>query len=77
MFDAIAGSSSLVRTGAWYTLMDSNGEPLGSKFQATKWTDRMVDEAFRARVYEIMDEEVIYKFDKREGSAADFYEEDE
>ena len=77
LFDAIGSSSSLVRTGAWYTLMDSTGNPLGPKFQATKWTERMADDDFRARVYEIMDEEVIYKFDKREGNAADFYEEDE
>ena len=35
----------------------------------------MMEDDFRARVYEIMDEEVIYKFDKREGNAADFYEE--
>ena len=77
LFDAIAGSSSLVRTGAWYTLLDSSGEPLGTKFQATKWTERMTDQDFRARVYEIMDEEVIYKFDNREGNASDFYEEDE
>ena len=76
LFDAIAGSSSLVRTGAWYTLLDSSGEALGPKFQAAKWTERMTDEVFRARVYEIMDEEVIYKFDKREGNASDFYEEE-
>jgi len=75
LFDAIAGSSSLVRTGAWYTLLDPTGNALGPKFQATKWTERMVEDDFRARVYEIMDEEVIYKFDKREGNAADFYEE--
>ena len=37
----------------------------------------MTDQDFRARVYEIMDEEVIYKFDNREGNASDFYEEDE
>ena len=57
--------------------MDSTGNPLGAKFQATKWTERMTDETFRARVYEIMDEEVIYKFDNREGNASDFYEKDE
>ena len=77
LFDAIAGSSNLVRTGAWYTLLDSSGNALGAKFQATKWTDRMAEEEFRSRVHEIMDEEVIYKFDKREGNAADFYEEND
>jgi hypothetical protein len=76
LFDAIGGSSSLVRTGAWYTLLNSSGEALGSKFQASKWNDRMKEDEFRTRVYEIMDEEVIYKFDKREGNASDFYEEE-
>ena len=37
----------------------------------------MAEEEFRSRVHEIMDEEVIYKFDKREGNAADFYEEND
>ena len=77
LFDAIAGSPNLVRTGAWYTLLDSSGEPLGAKFQAAKWTERLQEDDFRKRVYEIMDEEVIYKFDNREGNASDFYEEDE
>ena len=30
-------------------------------------------EKFKARVLEIMDREVIQKFDKREGDAKDFY----
>ena len=77
LFDAIAGSPNLVRTGAWYTLLDSSGEALGPKFQATKWTERLQEDDFRKRVYEIMDEEVIYKFDNREGNASDFYEQDE
>ena len=33
------------------------------KFQASKWVDRMQDDKFRQRVYQIIDEEVIYKFD--------------
>jgi hypothetical protein len=37
----------------------------------------MKDEVFRLRVHEIMDEEVIFKFDKRLGNASDFYEEQE
>jgi hypothetical protein len=31
------------------------------------------DEEFRQTVLDIMDEEVIMKFDKREGSAEEFY----
>ena len=29
---------------------------------------------FRGRVYDLMDEEVVQKFDKRIGNAKDFYE---
>ena len=72
-FDAIAGSSRLQRSGAWYTLLDKDGKPLGSKFQATKWTERLQDEAFRKTVLDIMDEEVILKFDQRVGPAEEFY----
>ena len=77
LFDAVSSSDSLVRSGAWFTLMDENSKPLGAKFQASKWTERMADEAFRNRVYQIMDDEVIRKFADREGSASDFYEEKE
>ena len=75
LFDAIASSPNLVRTGAWYTLLDDSGNALGAKFQAAKWTERLQEKDFRARVHEIMDEEVIHKFDKRIGEASDFYEE--
>jgi hypothetical protein len=35
----------------------------------------MKDPDFKQRVYDVMDEEVIQKFDKRLGKAKDFYEE--
>ena len=76
-FDAIAGSSRVQRSGAWYTLLDKVGEPIGAKFQATKWVERLQDDEFRKNVLEIMDEEVIMKFHNREGIASDFYEESE
>ena len=47
------------------------------KFQASKWTEKMKEDKFRQRVYQIMDEEVIMKFDSRVGKAEDFYMEDE
>lgn len=75
LFDAVGSSSSLVRTGAWFTLLDDSGEPVGSKFQASKWVERMEDDTFRQRVYKIMDDEVVRKFANREGNASDFYEE--
>ena len=75
LFDAISSSDSLVRTGAWFTLLDEAGKPVGSKFQASKWVERMQDGEFRQRVYKIMDDEVVRKFANREGNASDFYEE--
>lgn len=74
-FDAIKGSQYLSSSGAWYSLEMVDGTV--QKFQPSKWMDKMVDEKFRARVLEIIDEEVIQKFDKREGNAADFYDGDE
>ena len=76
-FDAIHSSPRLARAGAWFSLLDSNGEAVGPKFQASKWAERLQDPEFRKTVMEIMDDEVIMKFDKREGNAADFYEENE
>lgn len=76
-FDAINGSSRLARAGAWFTLLDANGEAVGPKFQASKWVERLKDDDFRRVVMEIMDQEVIMNFDKRIGDAADFYEEKE
>jgi len=34
----------------------------------------LTNQKFRDRVLNIMDEEVILKFDKRQGEAADFYD---
>ena len=72
-FDAINPSHRLLRSGAWYTLLDKAGKPIGSKFQASKWVEKLSDETFRENVLEIMDEEIIMKFDKRIGSAKEFY----
>jgi hypothetical protein len=47
------------------------------KFQATKWVEKMQDDKFRQRVYQIIDEEVIYKFDSRQGKAEDFYDKED
>ena len=72
-FDAIKGSTSLTSAGAWYTLKTEDGYE--KKFQPSKWTDIITDDQeFREKVIAIMDEEIIQKFDKRQGSAAKFYE---
>ena len=75
-FDAIKGSASLSSAGAWYTLKTADGYE--KKFQPSKWCNIIKDDKeFRAKVIQIMDEEIIQKFDKREGSASAFYEEPE
>jgi recombination protein RecA len=72
-FDAIKGSSALTSAGAWYTLKTEDGYE--KKFQPSRWADIIhEDEEFREKVIAIMDEEIIQKFDKRQGDAKDFYE---
>ena len=71
-FEAIKGSEHLKQSGAWYTLLYKDGTE--DKFQPSKWKNMLTSEKFRDRVLDIMDEEVILKFDKRQGEAADFYD---
>ena len=75
LFDAVKGSSNILQSGAWYTLVHDDGQE--EKFQATKWVEKMHNDKFRQRVYKIMDEEVIMKFHTREGNAEDFYDNDD
>jgi len=71
-FEAVKGSKHLVSSGSWYTLDMGDGNSV--KFQPSKWKEKIQDEAFRARILQLIDEEVILKFDKREGTAADYYD---
>ena len=71
-FDAVQGSDHLERTGAWYELKYTDGT--STKFQSTKWVECLQDEKFKQRVLEIMDEEMVLKFDKRTGNAANYYD---
>ena len=74
-FDAVKSSKHLVSAGAWYTL--TMGDYI-KKFQPSKWTELVkTDPEFHAKVLELMDLEVVQKFDKREGTAADFYDDEE
>ena len=75
LFDAIKGSDNIIQSGAWYTMVFEDGS--AEKFQATKWVEKMQDDKFRQRVYQIIDEEVIYKFDSRQGKAEDFYDKED
>ena len=71
-FDAIKSSESLSSAGAWYTLKTSGGYE--KKFQPSKWTGLITsDPEFRAEVIKIMDEEIVQKFQNREGNADAFY----
>jgi len=70
-FEAIKGSERIRRSGAWYSLVYEDGTE--EKFMGSHWIDKLQDEKFRNRVLEIMDDEIIMKFDKRLGEAEDFY----
>ena len=70
--EAIKGSVYLKQSGAWYSLQYKDGTD--EKFQPSKWKDMLTNQKFRDRILEIMDEEVILKFDKRQGEASDFYD---
>jgi recombination protein RecA len=76
LFDAIKGSESMTSAGAWYSLTMADGSI--KKFQPSKWSKLMAEDAdFKQRVYQIVDEEIVMKFDKRQGDASSFYEDQE
>ena len=74
-FEAIKGSKSLSNSGSWYSLEYDDGTV--DKFQPSRWMKALESDKFKKRVLEIMDREVIQKFDKREGTADSFYNTDE
>ena len=71
-FEAIKISDNLKQSGAWYNLIYEDGT--SEKFQASKWKEKLQSDKFRDRVLQIMDEEIIMRFDKKEGKAEDFYD---
>ena len=74
-FEAIKGSKNIEQKGAWYSIVYKDGTT--EKFQAAKWVEKMKNEKFKSRVLQIMDEEVIMKFENRVGDASSFYDIDE
>ena len=71
-FDAVKGSEHLTSAGAWYTLKMPDGYE--KKFQPSKWLEIMqADEEFKKNIIKLMDEEVVQKFDRRDGPADQFY----
>ena len=73
--EAIKGSSNIIQRGAWYELVYE--DQTTEKFQAAKWLDKLQNEKFKDRVLQIMDEEIIMRFEKKEGNAEDFYNVDQ
>jgi len=71
-FEAIKVSDSLQSSGAWYTLIHEDGST--EKFQASKWAEKLQSEKFKSRVLQLMDEEIIMRFENKEGKAQDFYD---
>lgn len=47
--------------GGWYYLTDSTGKE--HKFRSSAWLDKLKDKKFKTMVFEIMDDEIIKKFD--------------
>lgn len=72
--EAVKGTDNVTNSGAWYTLRYPDGTT--EKFQSATWTEKLQNDKFKNRVLEIMDEEIILKFQKREGNASDFYDVD-
>jgi len=72
--DAIKGSNALTNAGAWYTLKSPKGQEF--KFQGKQWIEKLQDPEFKQAVLDVMDEEVIMRFEKREGNAKEFYDPD-
>ena len=71
LFEALKGSPYLA-TGSWNTLTYADGAE--EKFRTVEWAEKMKDEKFRSRIMELVDEEVVRKFDDRTGDASDFFD---
>ena len=56
-----ASGSDRFKAGAWNKLIGRDGKEY--KFQRTQWLDKLKDAEFRSVVFDIMDEEIIRKFD--------------
>tara|TARA_R110001583_G_scaffold53861_7_gene165662 strand:- start:485 stop:742 length:258 start_codon:yes stop_codon:yes gene_type:complete len=73
LLTAIKSSNRLTNSGAWFKL-----DGYETKFQTATFPKLMkTDEKFSKLVYDIIDEEVIRKFENKTGKAEDFYGEEE
>jgi len=53
--------SDRFKPGAWNKIISRDGKEF--KFQRTQWLDKLKDDEFRSVVFDIMDEEIIKKFE--------------
>jgi recombination protein RecA len=74
-FDAIQISERLKSSGAWYTLVHNDGTE--ERFQRKQWTNKLQSDKFKESVLKIIEDDVIMKFDKKQGNAADYYDSEE
>ena len=65
-------STQISNAGAWFTLKHEDGSE--EKFQTATWMKKLEDDKFRNRILQIMEEEVILKFEKKEVDAKEFYD---
>ena len=70
--EAIKSSKYLHIGGAWYTLEHEDGSK--EKFQKANWVSKLQDDKFRNRILQLMEQEVILKFEKKEVDAKEFYD---
>ena len=70
-FEAIKSSEHLTNAGAWFSLHHTDGTV--DKFQKTGWLPKLQEDKFRQRVLDLIEEEVILKFENKTGNAADYY----
>ena len=73
LLTAIKKSDKISVSGAWYQM-----EGYDKKFQASKFAELLnTDVSFSKIVHDIIDEEVIRKFENKTGKASDFYDTEE
>jgi recombination protein RecA len=69
--EAVKSSNHLEQTGAWYSLVFEDGTK--EKFQGANWSEKLQNDKFKKRVLELMDKELIYNFEVKEGHASKYY----
>lgn len=68
-------NSEQVTVGPWWTVKYADGSI--NKFRSADFLQELANPKFRNRVIEIVEEELVTKFDQQKGNAAAFYDIDE